>query len=168
MERYRTQGAAPTFTVEVHVLRIGDIAIATSPFELYHDYGVQIKSRSKALQTFVIELTGGSGGYLPTPRAVAGGGYGAVVQSGRVGPEGGQVLVDRTVELINVFLGQSNASAAAAVNPRRLTWREPAPSSCSSQACLQSPIANLKSQISNPTTDHRPLTPDHRPLTTDH
>ncbi|HRZ37588.1 MAG TPA: hypothetical protein P5534_14660 [Candidatus Paceibacterota bacterium] len=103
LERYRTQGAAPTFTVEVHVLRIGDIAIATSPFELYQDYGTQIKSRSKALQTFVLELTGGWGGYLPSSRAVAGGGYGAVVQSGRVGPEGGQVLVDRTVELIHGF-----------------------------------------------------------------
>ncbi|HOY58995.1 MAG TPA: hypothetical protein PK640_12800 [Verrucomicrobiota bacterium] len=109
VERHRTQGAAPTFTVELHVLRIGDIAIATSPFELYQDYGTQIKSRSKALQTFVLELTGGWGGYLPTRRAVAGGGYGAVVQSGRVGPEGGQVLVDRTVELINGFWDSPSA-----------------------------------------------------------
>ncbi|HOX58526.1 MAG TPA: hypothetical protein P5205_15805 [Candidatus Paceibacterota bacterium] len=101
IDRHRTQGNAPTFTAEVHVLRIGDIAIATNPFELFQDYGVQIKSRSKALQTFVIELTGGSGGYLPTARAVAGGGYSAIVQSNKVGPEGGQELVDRTVELIN-------------------------------------------------------------------
>ena len=101
IDRYRKQGAEPRFTAEVHVLRIGDIAIATSPFELFQDYGVQIKSRSKAAQTFVIELTGGSGGYLPTPRAVAGGGYSAVVQSGVVGPEGGQELVNRTVELVN-------------------------------------------------------------------
>jgi len=57
----------------------------------------------RPLTLLVLELTGGWGGYLPTPRAVAGGGYGAVVQSGRVGPEGGQVLVDRTVELINGF-----------------------------------------------------------------
>jgi hypothetical protein len=101
VDRYRTQGAAPTFSAEVHVLRIGDIAIATNPFELFQDYGVQIKSRSKAVQTFVLELTGGSGGYLPTARAVAGGGYSAVVQSAKVGPEGGQELVNRTVELIN-------------------------------------------------------------------
>jgi hypothetical protein len=101
INRYQTQGEKPTSTVEVHVLRIGDIAIATSPFELFQDYGVQIKSRSQAVQTFVIELTGGWGGYLPTPRAIAGGGYSAVVQSGTVGPDGGQVLVDRTVELIN-------------------------------------------------------------------
>ena len=101
IDRYRTQGPEPTFAVEVHVLRIGDIAIATNPFELFQDYGVQIKSHSKALQTFVIELTGGSGGYLPTARAVEGGGYSAVVQSGLVGPAGGQELANRTVELIN-------------------------------------------------------------------
>ncbi|MCX6897949.1 MAG: hypothetical protein NT105_04540 [Verrucomicrobia bacterium] len=100
VDRYRTQDKEPTFTVEVHVLRIGDIAIATNPFELFHDYGAQMKARSKAEQTFVIELTGGWGRYLPTARAVVGGGYSAVVQSNMVGPEGGQVLVDRTVEMI--------------------------------------------------------------------
>ncbi|HQL77452.1 MAG TPA: hypothetical protein PLU91_04580 [Verrucomicrobiota bacterium] len=99
--RHQTQGPKPTFTVEVHVLRIGDIAIATNPFELFQDYGTQIKSQSKAVQTFVIQLTGGSGSYLPTARAVAGGGYSAVVQSSKVGPEGGQELVNRTVEIIN-------------------------------------------------------------------
>jgi len=101
MHRFQTQDAAPTCTAEVHVLRIGDIAIATCPFELFQDYGVQIKSRSKAEQTLVIQLTGGSGRYLPTRRAVAGGGYSAVVESGIVGPDGGQVLVDRIVELID-------------------------------------------------------------------
>ncbi|MCX8038597.1 MAG: hypothetical protein N3D11_16395 [Candidatus Sumerlaeia bacterium] len=103
IDRYRTQDKEPSFTVEVHVLRIGDIAVATNPFELFHDYGVQMKARSKAEQTFVIELTGGWGRYLPTARAVAGGGYSAVVQSGMVGPEGGQRLVDRTVEMINAM-----------------------------------------------------------------
>lgn len=103
IDRYRTQEKEPTYPVEVHVLRIGDIAIATNPFELFHDYGVQIKGRSKALQTFVIELTCGGGTYLPTARAVSGGGYSAVIQSNRVGPEGGQMLTDRTVEMINAL-----------------------------------------------------------------
>jgi hypothetical protein len=64
---------------------------------LYTDFGVQIKARSPAVQTFVIQLTG-SAGYLPSERAVRGGGYGAVIQSSRIGPDGGQVLVERTVE----------------------------------------------------------------------
>jgi len=62
---------------------------------------VQMQGRSKALQTFVLQLTNGSSGYLATERAINGGGYSAVIASNRVGPEGGQVLVDRSVELIN-------------------------------------------------------------------
>ena len=104
VERYETQqaGTAGTYTMELHILRLGDVAIATNEFELYTDYGVQIKARSPAVQTFVIQLAG-SGGYLPSERAVRGGGYGAVIQSSRIGPEGGQVLVDRTVEGIRAL-----------------------------------------------------------------
>jgi hypothetical protein len=52
------------------------------------------------LQTFVIQLAG-AGTYLPSERAVLGGGYSAIPQSNRVGPQGGQVLVDRTVKLLD-------------------------------------------------------------------
>jgi hypothetical protein len=104
VERYEAQkaGTEGQFAMELHVLRLGDVAITTNTFELFTDYGVQMKARSPALQTFVIQLTG-SGGYLPTARAVPGGGYSAVIQSSRIGPEGGQVLVDRTVAEINAL-----------------------------------------------------------------
>jgi len=90
---------------EIHVIRLGDVAIATNPFELFVDFGLQIQARSKATQTFVIQLAG-AGTYLATDRAVAAGGYSAVVESTEVSPEGGQILVDRTVEAINTLLGQ--------------------------------------------------------------
>ncbi|NLX20616.1 MAG: hypothetical protein GXY55_02950 [Phycisphaerae bacterium] len=95
----------PTHEVEVHVIRIGDAVICTNPFELFTDYGIQIKARSKAIQTFVIQLAG-SGSYLPTERAARGGGYSAVVQSNAVGPEGGQILVDRTVAAIDTLFAE--------------------------------------------------------------
>lgn len=103
VERYENQHASTEgpYKMELHILRLGDVAIATNEFELFTDYGVQMKARSPAVQTFVIQLATNSGGYLPTERAVRGGGYSAVIQSSRVGPEGGQVLVDRTVEMIN-------------------------------------------------------------------
>ena len=82
-------------------VRIGDVAFCTNQFELFTDYGIRIQARSNALQTFVIQLAAGAGSYLPTEKAVKGGGYSAVIQSDIVGPEGGQILVDRTVELIN-------------------------------------------------------------------
>jgi hypothetical protein len=108
VERYEAQqaGTEGPCTMELHVLRLGDVAIATNDFELFTDYGVQIKARSPAVQTFIIQLAG-SAGYLPTERAVRGGGYSAVIQSSRVGPEGGQVLVDRTVEAIRALWPKS-------------------------------------------------------------
>jgi len=104
VDRYEAQkaGTEGQFAMELHVLRLDDVAIATNTFELFTDYGVQMKARSPAVHTFVIQLTG-SGGYLPTARAVPGGGYSAVIQSSCIGPEGGQVLVDRTVEAINAL-----------------------------------------------------------------
>lgn len=105
------------YSPEMHVLRLGDVAIATNPFELFLDYGVQIEARSKAEQTFLIELAssmdrvedGYVPGYVPTQRAVDAGGlttkptnnYTATVLNNIIGPEGAEVLVDRTVEAIN-------------------------------------------------------------------
>ena len=58
-----------------------------------------MKARSPAIQTFVIQLAG-PGTYLPSERAMKHGGYGAVIQSSQIGPDGGQVLVERTVEAL--------------------------------------------------------------------
>jgi hypothetical protein len=91
----QTQGVG-ALDMELHVLRLGDVAIASNDFELFTDYGIQMKARSPAVQTFIIQLAG-SAGYLPSVRAVHGGGYSAVIQSSRIGPDGGQVLVEKTV-----------------------------------------------------------------------
>ncbi len=92
-----------TIPIEAHVLRLGDVAIATNPFELFTEFGLAIKARSPAEQTLAVQLSCGSGYYLPTKRAVAGGGYSAEPAQNIVGPDGGHVLVDRTVELISGF-----------------------------------------------------------------
>ena len=102
VKRYKKQQDEndPIYETEIHVLRIGDVAICTNQFELFTDYGIRIQARSKAVQTFIIQLAG-PGTYLPTKKAMSGGGYSAVCQSNVVGPEGGQMLVDETIELIN-------------------------------------------------------------------
>lgn len=99
VDRHRSQETSPTIDVEVLVLRLGDLVFASNPFELYLDFGLQIKARSPATQTFLVQLAG-RGSYLPSARAVAGGGYGAVPASTPVGPEGGRELVERTLALI--------------------------------------------------------------------
>jgi sugar phosphate isomerase/epimerase len=86
--------------IDVHVLRIGEVAMASNPFELYLDYALRIKARCRdPYLTLVVQLADGKCGYLPTTKAIAGGGYSAL--KFLVGPEGGQVLVDETVCRVN-------------------------------------------------------------------
>jgi hypothetical protein len=101
VDRYERQQTHRFADVELHVLRLGDVAIATNPFELYLDYGVQIKARSKAVQTLLIQLACDCSGYLPTERAVRGGHYSTEIMSYRVGPKGGKQLVEYTLAAIN-------------------------------------------------------------------
>jgi hypothetical protein len=86
---------------ELHVLRLGDVAMVTCPFELFIDYGMRIRARSNALMTFVVQLSCGHSEYLPTTRAIRGGGYSA--ERYLVGPEGGRVLVDESVKRIKAL-----------------------------------------------------------------
>ena len=99
-DRFEKQKTQPTQPVELHVLRLGDLAMATNPFEFYLDFGIRIKARSPATETLLVQLAGG-GTYCPSPRSVGGGGYGSLPASNPVGPEGGRLLVERTVEIIN-------------------------------------------------------------------
>lgn len=101
ISRYELQKTVDVFPIEVHIVRFGDIAIATNPFELFLDYGNQIRARSKAKQTFLIQLACGSNGYLPTEKAEKGGHYSAYVSSGYTGHEGGELLVRETLDGIN-------------------------------------------------------------------
>jgi len=100
IRRYETQDATPVFSMELHAVRLGDCAFVTNPFELFLDYGQMIQARSRARRTFLIQLACDVGRYLPTARAVAGGGYSALIINGSVGPEGGKMLVDASVKAI--------------------------------------------------------------------
>lgn len=93
---YETDSVHPA---ELHVLRLGDVAMATNPFELFHDYATRIEARSGAPLTMLVQICSGHAGYLPTERAVKGGGYSA--DKFIVGPAGGQVLVEESVKHID-------------------------------------------------------------------
>jgi hypothetical protein len=99
VDHYKKQDDDSFFSMELHVIRLGDVAFATNPFELFADYGFQIQGRSKAKQTFVVQVCCDTCGYLATQRAIEGGGYSAMAN--HVGPEGGKVLVEETIKLID-------------------------------------------------------------------
>ena len=98
LRRAELQEVLEVLPTEVHVIRMGTVAFATNPFELFLDYGNQIKARSLAEQTFLIQLCCGVEGYLPTEKAENGGHYSAFVSSGNVGHIGGEMLVRQTLQ----------------------------------------------------------------------
>ncbi len=104
--RYELQETALYLSVPIHVVRIGDVAIASNPFELYLNYGIRIKGRSKALQTMTVQLANGYFRYLPTESSLEGCDYGAIPESNEADTEGGRTLVEGTLEMIETLWEQ--------------------------------------------------------------
>lgn len=106
LARYKAQQSAdPLYSVEMHVIRLSDVVIASNPFEMYPEYGTRIQARSPAVQTVLISFASSlkAAGYLATREAERAGGYSALVESCPVGPEGGQIFVDKSVHVINAM-----------------------------------------------------------------
>jgi len=104
VDRYETQKTNSALPMELHVLRIGDIAFASNRFELYMDFMHRIQARSPFELTFVVQIAGqpGSDGgtYLCTERGAWGRGYSASMFCNLVSPQGGQELVEETVKIL--------------------------------------------------------------------
>jgi hypothetical protein len=104
IQRYEEQKTDKNLKIELHVIRLGDIAMATNPYELFTDFGIRIQARSPATQTFVVQLCGGGRAcYLPTKLAEGGESYSACLYCNEVGHEGGDVLVEETVKKIKLL-----------------------------------------------------------------
>ena len=101
LTRFEYQQTCTLRKAEVHIVRIGDVVFATNPYELFLDFGNQIRALSHASQTFIVQLCCGCDGYLPTKKAEEGSHYSAYVSSGTVGHVGGEILVRKTVDEIN-------------------------------------------------------------------
>lgn len=93
-------GAPPTVDVVLQTLRIGDLAIATFPFEVFAEIGLEIKAKSPFGQTFTTSLANGSEGYLPTERQHALGGYETWLGTNRVQLDGARVMTDALLEML--------------------------------------------------------------------
>lgn len=61
--------------IVVQAVRVGEIAIATTPNETYAITGLKVKATSPLRDTMVIELANGGDGYIPPPEQFLFGGY---------------------------------------------------------------------------------------------
>ena len=108
VKRYEEQAVNPTVKTNIHVVQIGNIAFATNRFEMFIDYMHRIQGRSPFEQTFVVQLVPddyGVGNYLATERAIANKGYSATPYCNRASAEGGQELVNATVDILKKIKG---------------------------------------------------------------
>ncbi len=71
-----TLNEKPEFAdVKLQTIRVGNLAIASIPCEVFTETGLEIKSKSPFATTFTIELANGHYGYMPTPEQHELGGY---------------------------------------------------------------------------------------------
>ncbi len=92
----------PNVHAELFAVKIGKSGIIGIPAEFFCELGLQIKSRSNLKPTFVIELANGCVGYIPTEEAFLGGGYETdLVRSSKLIPKAGEMVVQKSLELLN-------------------------------------------------------------------
>ncbi|MCE5249945.1 neutral/alkaline non-lysosomal ceramidase N-terminal domain-containing protein [bacterium] len=85
-------------SMEQQAVRIGDTVFVTFPCEVFTEIGLKVKQQSPVNKTFVIGLTSGHGGYIPTADEYLEGGYAAVMT--HYSPKCEQVCIDASLDLI--------------------------------------------------------------------
>lgn len=92
--------------VEVMTLRVGDVAVVGLPGEVFCELGMEIRRRSCAAHTLVVELSNDAIGYLPTRESFAQGGYEVTVGSTFYEPGAGERLVEAAIGQIAELFGE--------------------------------------------------------------
>jgi neutral ceramidase len=90
-----------TVDILVQTIRIGDLAICSSPFETFAETGLRLKRQSPFPHTFTIELANGAEGYLPTPGQHKLGGYETWLPVNRVEFSASEKLVRELISMLD-------------------------------------------------------------------
>jgi neutral ceramidase len=97
---YASPEMPPTIDVIVQTHRIGDLAIAAMPFEVFAEIGLELKQRSPIQPLMNISLANGAHGYLPTPAQHKLGGYETWIGVNHVQLDASVKMVDALVEML--------------------------------------------------------------------
>lgn len=94
-------GSNSVDTLRIHALRIGELGIVSNPTELFCQFGLDIKRRSPAAATAIMDVADGYSGYCPTMAGTVGGGYsGEPLWWTRLAPGAGDRIVDTACRLL--------------------------------------------------------------------
>jgi hypothetical protein len=97
---YASPEMPPTIDVVVQTHRIGDLAVAAMPFEVFAEIGLELKQRSPIQPLMNISIANGSHGYLPTPDQHRLGGYETWIGVNKVQLDASVKMVDALVEML--------------------------------------------------------------------
>jgi hypothetical protein len=87
-------------SIPLQAIRIGDLAIAAIPFEVFVEIGLEIKQKTPFADAFTIELANDSNGYLPTPRQHELGGYETWMGTNRVQLDASELITATILDLM--------------------------------------------------------------------
>ena len=106
VEVMRQEGVTESTSV-VQAWRIGEVAFASLPGELFLDWGLKIKRESPFPWTYPVELGGDYLGYLITPEADTGGGYEPLIaHSSMPTADAVGTMVDQALEMLGELHGR--------------------------------------------------------------
>ncbi|MBI2479146.1 MAG: neutral/alkaline non-lysosomal ceramidase N-terminal domain-containing protein [Planctomycetia bacterium] len=88
-------------SIPLQAVRIGDLAIAAIPFEVFTEIGLEIKKKTPFKDAFTIELANDYHGYLPTPRQHELGGYETWMGTNRVRLDASERITKVIFELMS-------------------------------------------------------------------
>lgn len=94
------QEGPDTVNIILQAIRVGDVGIASSPFETFTQIGLDIKEKSPLKRSFMIELANGGEGYLPTPEQHELGGYETWLGTNRVQKDASVKMTTALLEML--------------------------------------------------------------------
>lgn len=101
----RYESDVQVYKANLHALRIGDIVLMSNPFELFIEYADRIRAACPEANVIDVELAGDEVlGYLATQRAIDSGGYSSMIFSGLFNAEGGEAIVEKSIEMIHKIM----------------------------------------------------------------
>jgi len=95
-----------TTTIPLQAFAIGDVCIGTMPCEVFTETGLEWKSRCPIQPAFMVELAGGSYGYLPTPRQHKLGGYETWLGTNRLEIEASEKMLNELLAMAAELKGK--------------------------------------------------------------
>ena len=90
----------PRIDVPLQALRIGEVAVATIPFEAFVEIGLELKAKTPLPETFVMSIANGAYGYLPTVAHHQLGGYETWLGTNQVEVQAAPKIVSALLEML--------------------------------------------------------------------